>query len=353
MDKRLKTIIGIGILIFMTHLSATASEVFYAPDLCAPEELNLVLINDTNQSIKAWTQVRTKLDIDEIEVDIPAQSKFKISGEEFLKIRQAFSIKTNTDSKLQVILQCAHQNEITLGTFTTPQITHQFSTPTQSLKIHLLNLFLKSNAVTLRALDSNNRVIAEKSLTLQNYYDTESLKWILPQPATRLEIHGADRLHSEVLYESRDVEIQSAGVSLKNVAFPVNAAKTYFLVSTKGNNPSAAFVVALDDQQKIATAREQITYPELDKIVVARVSLGSDNTNRAFLSTDKSPYSWNVSDVDAFADFANIDCDGSPDLVEERLERKLLEGGRICFWRYRVTKELSPLEVATGLLLKP
>ncbi|MDG0818198.1 BP74-related protein [Bdellovibrio svalbardensis] len=353
MDKRLKTIIGVCSLILMTHLPAKASEVFYSPDLCAPEELNLVLINNSDQPLKAWTQVRSKMDIDEIQFDIPAQTKSKISGDEFLKSRQAFTVKTNDNDKLQVILQCAHRPELSLGTFTSPEVTHLFSKPTQSLKIHLLNLFLKSNSVKMKALGSLGEVIEERSITLENYYDTESLKWILPRPVSRLEISGTDRLHSEVLYESQDVELQSKGSALKNVTFNVNPEKTYFLVSTKNQNPSGAFVIALDEAQKIATAREQIADPELEKIVVATVSLGSGNFNRAFASPDKSPYSWSVSQVDAFADFAHIDCDGSPDLVEERLERKLLEGGRICFWRYRVVRELSPLEVSTGLLLKP
>lgn len=353
MDKRLKTLIGVAILVFMKSQVAQASEVFYAPDLCSPQELNLVLINNTKQPLTAWTQVRASSNIDEIELDIPAQSKLKVSGDEFLKNRQAFTVKTSSDDKLQVVLQCRHLTELVLSGFTSPEVTHNFAKPSQSLKIHLLNLFLKSNVISLKALDSFGQVVAERSITLKNYYDTESLKWLLPRPVSHLEITGADRLHSEVLYESQELEVQSVASTLKNVTFKVNPAKTYFLVSTRDKNPKAAFVIALDESQKIATAREQIAHPELEKIVVASVGIGSGNFNRAFMAPDKSPYSWSVNQVDGFADFAHIDCDGNPDLVEERLERKLLEGGRICFWRYRVVRELSALEVATGLLLKP
>ncbi len=72
-----------------------------------------------------------------------------------------------------------------------------------------------------------------------------------------------------------------------------------------------------------------------------------------FFQKDKSPYSWSVNRVDAFADFAHIDCDGSPDITEERLMQKLNEGGRICFWRYRVVRELKAEEVSSGKLTKP
>lgn len=353
MELRLKTIIGISSLIWTLASSAQGSEVFYAPDLCAPQDLNVVLVNPGKEPLKAWLQVRIGNDIDEIQQEIDSESKVKVSGEEFLKHHQAFTVKTPSNNKLQVVLQCSGMDEVMLGTTTSPTISYQLPEASQSLKLHLLNLYLKSNTVHLKAFAADGAVMAERTTTLQNSYDTQSLKWILPSPAVRVDIQAEARLNAVVLYESRNLELQSPSVVSNPVRFNVDTNKVYFLVSTREEHPDAAFVIALDDPQKIATAREQITHPELEKIVVAKVGLGSGNFNRAFMSADKSPYSWSVTQVDAFADFANIDCDGNPDLVEERLQRKLMEGGRICFWRYRVVRELTPLEVMTGLLLKP
>ena len=97
----------------------------------------------------------------------------------------------------------------------------------------------------------------------------------------------------------------------------------------------------------------EIKNPMLAKIVVAGIELGNGGFNRALLAKDKVPYSWSVYRVDAFADFAHIDCDGSPELVEERIAQRLSEGGRICFWRYRVVRELKPSEINSGSLSKP
>jgi hypothetical protein len=164
----------------------------------------------------------------------------------------------------------------------------------------------------------------------------------------RVEILASARLHSEAFFG--DDERQSPPLAMTAATLQPDSNKKYFLVSAKGQSPNGSFVIALDDEEKFRTAREQINNPQLEKIVVARIALGNSQHNRAFNSRDKSPYSWNVTDVDAFADFAHIDCDGSPDLIEERLQQRLSEGGRICFWRYRVVRELSLPEVSTGIL---
>lgn len=351
MELRLKTFIMITSILVSMHSVANAFETFPVPAACNPQDMKVVLVNDTATAQKTWLQVRGNGDIDELEVNLEAHSKTKVAGTEFLKTTQSFSVKAANSDAIQAILQCKDQNEILISSHTSPTVTHLFPQHTQSLKISLLNLYLNSNNVTLKALSPDGKVVAIKKITLDNSYDTESFKWILPSPVARLDVRAEERISSVVFYENQGVETQSHSIALTPATLFPDYKKTYFLVSTREEHPDAAFVIALDDAQKIATAREQIKNPKLEKIVVARIGEGHGGFNRAFLSKDKSPYSWSVTDVDNFADFAQIDCDGSPDLVEERLERKLADGGRICFWRYRVVKELSPIEIATGLLL--
>ncbi|QDK37681.1 hypothetical protein [Bdellovibrio sp. NC01] len=350
MDKRLKTIIGVCSLSLLTTLSAQASQVFYAPEKCAPSELQLVLINHSTSELKAWTQVRVGVDIDEQEFDLEPLSKLKVAGEDFLKHSQSFSVKTPSDEGLQVILQCKDQLEVTLSSYTSPFITHELKSASHSVKVDLLNLYLKKNNVTLKAFSASNILVAEKAVSLENSYDTQSFKWIFESEATRIEVISEERINSTVISAAADVEVQSHAVVKPAARLPASDKKTYFLVSTRDKNPTGAFVIALDQTEQIATAREQIAHPELEKIVVATIALGSGGFNRSFTAKDKSPYSWSVAQVDNFADFAHIDCDGSPDLVEERLNRKLNEDARICFWRYRIIRELSPEEVRSGTL---
>ncbi|WP_374080254.1 hypothetical protein [Bdellovibrio bacteriovorus] len=350
MDLSIKTTLGISSFIFLTHLSAQATDVLYAPAFCEPEALTIMVSNKTSEPQRLWTQVRFDGELQELHHDLDAKSQIKISGTRFLPSKMAFSVKSWTKNSLQITARCEESLSIPLSDLTSSQVSHWLPSSVKSVKVHLLNLFLKSNTVKLQAFNKGGAVIGEKEVLLKNYYDTESFKWTLPENASRVEVVGQERLHSLLFYDSIGVEKLSPAVAMAPVRLPASTNKTYFLVSTKNARPEEAFVIALDDATQIATAREQIRNPSLEKIIVAGIELGNGGFNRAFFSRDKSPYSWSVNRVDAFADFAHIDCDGSPDLTEERLMMKLNEGGRICFWRYRIIKELSSSEVSSGTL---
>ncbi|MGZ6395786.1 MAG: BP74-related protein, partial [Pseudobdellovibrionaceae bacterium] len=67
-----------------------------------------------------------------------------------------------------------------------------------------------------------------------------------------------------------------------------------------------------------------------------------------------SPWSWQVVEAQNYADFAHISCDGTPALVEERLNSWLQEtGGTICFWNYRVVRELTLRELTQQFTQQP
>jgi hypothetical protein len=347
MDLGIKT--SIGIAAFLLSVTAHASEIFYSPSDCSPEELIIKIKNTSNEPQRLWTQIRFGDEIDEIQYDLDAKSEMKIKGTEFMPTTSSYSLKTWDTNRLKVLSQCRGL-EAPLSVLTSPEVLHYLpNSSAQTVKVKLLNLYLKSNQVTLKAVSRTGKVIAEQALKIEKYYDTASVKWNLPEGASQLEITAENRINSFVTFEANGKENLSPGLP-KTVRLPASDAKTYFLVSTKDSRPDEAFVVAMDEPAKIATAREQIKNPHLEKILVAGIELGHGDENRAFLSRDKAPYSWHVSRVDAFADFAHIDCDGSPGLTEERLAQKLNEGGRICFWRYRVVRELTLQEVQSGKL---
>lgn len=351
MDISFKTSVSTAILILATHLSAQALDVVYSPASCPPENLTLQIHNSSAQYQRAWTQVRFDEELIEKHYDLAPRAEIKIPGTTFLPDQRGFSLKSLEPGTLQFKLLCDSGAAAIPSPFTSPRIQHKFPFGTRTVKIDLLNLFLKSNTVQLKAFSARNTLVDHKEVFIQNYYDTVSLKWTLPSSVQRIEIQGEERLSSFVFYEDlRGLEKQSPAIALAAPALDADPGKVYFLVSTKSTPALESFVIAMDDPKMINTAREQIRNPALEKIVVAGIELGHGNYNRSFSAKDRSPYSWSVHRVDAFADFAHIDCDGSPDLIEERLYQKLNEGGRICFWRYRVTRELTHQEVISGQL---
>lgn len=350
MDFSIKTSIGIGSFVLMACCFAKASDVVYAPAFCDPAGLTVTVTNTTSEAQRVWTQVRFDDELREDFHDVAPKAQIHIPGSTFLSDTSGFSMKSWEKKSLQFSASCDDGPHISLENLTSPEVTHWLPSAIKTVKIHLLNLFLKSNAVTVKAFSRSGSLLGEKQVVISKYYDTESFKWTLPEAISRVEIVGQERLHSWLLYEAQGVEKPAPALAVKPVSLKIDTNKTYFLISTKEARPEESFVIALDDPQKIATAREQIKNKSLEKIVVAGIELGHGGFNRAFSSRDKSPYSWSVNRVDAFADFAHISCDGSPDLTEERLMQNLNEGGRICFWRYRVVRELTAQEVRSGKL---
>lgn len=350
MDFSIKTSIGISSFVLLTCHLAEASDVVYAPAFCDPAGLTLTVRNKTSEPQRLWTQVRFDGELRETFHDVDTKAEIKIPGNTFLVEPSGFSVKSWDKKALNISASCDGESSIPLGDLTSPQVSHWLPSSVKTVKIHLLNLFLKSNSVKLRAFSHSGALLEEKQVSLNNHYDTETFKWTLAENVSRIEVAGQERLHSWLLYDAQGSEKPAPALALKPVPLSPDANKIYFLVSTKEARPSESFVIALSDPQQITTAREQIKNKSLEKIVVAGIELGNGGFNRSFSSRDKSPYSWSANRVDAFADFAHISCDGSPDLTEERLMQNLNEGGRICFWRYRVVRELSTQEVITGKL---
>lgn len=336
--------------IMLISSTSLASETVYAPGFCEPSELTVTIKNKTKEMQRAWSQVRIDEEIQEQHFDLTAGSQIQIPGERFLSLKQGFAFKTWDKSSLSISANCAGSLNYPLNETTSPEVTHYLPSGITSVKMQLMNLFLKAQTIKLRGYGKFGNLLGQKEIIIEKYYDTSALKWTFSEEVMRIEITGEQRIHSLLSFEEKSVEKISPALP-KAVSLTPALKKNYFMVSTKGANPEEAFVIALDDPQQISTAREQIQNKELEKIIVARIELGHGGFNRALSAKDKSPYSWSVYYVDAFADFAHIDCDGSPDLTEERLPQKLSEGGgRICFWRYRVIKELTLDEVASGKL---
>lgn len=122
----------------------------------------------------------------------------------------------------------------------------------------------------------------------------------------------------------------------------------YFRLTNADKTQS--YIVGLDNPDLISQARKQIQYPNafLPRILLGRVGFGHGELNRDFSSPAKSPWSWHLTEVFRFAELASQECDGSPQMLEERLYSWTQGSGVICFWSYRIVEELSLSQVAQG-----
>lgn len=349
MDFGIKTFLSTAALGLLLSLPAFGAEVFYVPAFCEPSLLKIHVQNPSSTAQRLWTQVRGTTELEELHFDFDSFEKRTISGEEFLGLSQGFSIKTWQPGILKISVQCDQESLIPLGQTTSPEVTHYFPRGVRSVKFNIQNLAWQSHPVLLTAYSLGGAVIGSRHFDLKDY-DTQAFKWTLHEDMARVEVRSEGRLHSWAFFPNGVSESFSPGVSLKPVVLEPDLSKTYFLVATRDARPSESYVVGFSDPEQIKTARAQINTTGFEKILVARLQIGHGGFNRNYFSKDHAPYSWSVSEVDAFADFAHISCDGSPDLVEERLMQYVNDGGRICFWRYRIVRELSASEVSSGFL---
>lgn len=349
MDLRLKTLLLVGTL--LNTLPAWSFETQFAPAYCEPEQHRLEVENRTPFLQRLWTQVRVGDEFLEQAYDIPASGKITLDVADFTSERRAFTLRPFQENSLRVTSVCGEKTRTVLSKITSPQVSHYLPRGISRVHLHLLNLFLQEQKIQITAVSATGQTLAQEKVWLKNYYDTELLDWNIPEGTSRLDVQGTERLSSLLFFDAASGWLSSPAVAVQPVVLNPAPDKVYFLMAAKNSNLAESFVVGMDDPEMIATARQQIKNPSLEKIMIAGIELGNGNYNRSFSTTDRAPYSWSVNRVDAFGDLASVSCNGSPDLTEERLAKVLYEGGgRICFWRYRILRELSTTEIAVGQL---
>ncbi len=124
-----------------------------------------------------------------------------------------------------------------------------------------------------------------------------------------------------------------------------NAETVYFLVA-EANNPahSDSYVLPLTGPNDIAHARDLIKYGTAagDSKVVAEIDCNVDCINRDYLSNEKWPWRWHVTEIEGFADIVLEILNGWPGLVDSDCQGWVSDtGGLIGFWTYTVVAELG------------
>lgn len=211
---------------------------------------------------------------------------------------------------------------------------------TSSLDLKLLNLAHQANQLEVKFIS----FLPAKTQTLQLPLDFNLQNWHLELPPLTMsvEFRAVGRWSGMVqTAEGSYSELVGKVVHLSEIP------KVHYFLFQSGALPGQdSFVVPIPDGPLADQSLYQIQHPDERRILIARIAKSVAGPNRDWGSTLKNPWSWQVANVLGYADFAHISCDGTPQIVEERLEDWLAStGGEICFWNYHVTRELTREEV--------
>jgi hypothetical protein len=148
-------------------------------------------------------------------------------------------------------------------------------------------------------------------------------------------------------------------------ATTTSAAPVYFLVSEFPDQieHGDSFVLPLEDADDIAHARDLVARGRAagSYLIGADIVAGADNINRDILAEGKPAWSWHISKFDQFADASIELTDGWPGFIESDVQGWINNTGggtvdndgdgepdgppptvgRIAFWSYTVTAELT------------
>ncbi len=316
------------------------AEVLRWPQLCVSGKLQIR--NNSSSSAPAWLQKFTPSLTEENEITLAPAATTEL----MIKVTE-----TNTWFSLLSFKKAG----VVQATFHCDTLTY----PTSSLEggvltfkksdafkntLYLKNLFFDNNLIHVEYLDWQHKFVSEAKVSLGPFqklnYETPNLKstWSFVRVWAD---HRFLAFNMNLTGAALPDQIQPQSTNLPEKA-------TYFVVGDR-TNLSDTFLIQLSDPIMIAKAREQISHPNLEKIVFARLQKGHGQFNRNWSKKEKSFWSWSAAEVTNISDLGSTSCNGLPQAVEDRAELWLKDPGQICFWRYRIKKELTATEVISGI----
>lgn len=345
----MKSLLWFGIL---TLLSVHArAENFYSPLLCAVEDTSLRVQNSSSQSQAFWFQELGAKPFYEAYVSVKAHGQLTVALKDYLSTTaSAVSLKTQ-NSTLSFKAFCkSTQKTWNIEGQHSPWKKLSLLNASPQFQIEFANLSQQNNPVEI-SFESFFGSQSSQSLVLPEGFARTSLKLSPPWGASSLKIRALGRWSGKAFDSSGQELLLEDETLIQGTPPPAR----YFLFQSQDPGTQDNFVVAMTNPKLIQESLVQIQNPQQARLLVARIEKSLQGFNRDLSSPTKAPWSWHVVEAQNYADFAHISCDGTPNLVEERLNSWLYEtGGTICFWSYRVVRELRADELMRSpLLLRP
>lgn len=328
------------IFVFFTSFTALA-EVLHWSQACKNGEL--VVQNHKARSTSVWLQSFDKELLDEAEYSVAGYSKV------FIPITESTFhslLHFNDSGSLSVNYHCEDKvyraNTLEGGVLTFKK------TPAIQNFLWIQNLYSGTNEFEIELLLKDQSVVSQFKVTLSSF---ENHLFKTPDSDFNWSFIRVKASHKYSSFSLNKKGSEDAFHILpQQSAVDLNAA--YFLVGPQAGKDDS-FIVKIQDPAMIARARDLIQNPQKEKMLFARIQKDHQGFNRNWNKPEKNYWSWSVTEVTNFDDFGSITCNGTPQELEDRVDFKVNNVGRICFWDYRVKKELSPSEVSTGVNLNP
>ncbi len=342
----MKTLLWLGLLITIFWSSSSQAENYYSPLLCPVGDSFLRIENISEQPESLWFQAFGSTPFHEKHYEVSAKSTRVLAvASDYSADSNALAVKTH-NKNLKFTSFCKSSSlSWRLEDLSSPWKSLKIPPLVKKLRLHLINLAQTKNEISIEFEFSSG---SKQNLTLSEDFATSSSEISLPQGVGRMTLRGQGRWTGKVFTDlSQEVPLQDE-VQVLNQA----PARRYFLFQAPSGNDS--FVVPMDNPKLIDQTLEQIRDPQKRRLLVARIGKSLEGTNRDLQSRVKTPWSWTVIEAQNYADFAHISCDGSPSVVEERLNDWLINtGATICFWNFRAVREISLSEITQSPWLSP
>lgn len=327
-------------LVFPGATTVCMAEVIRWPQACLSGDL--LVTNSSSTDISGWVQKFNPTLTLETEYDFKAGSltKVKITADNSSQFFSLFYFQSSS-SDLKATFNC-DSGSYPANSFEGGLLTFR-KTDLDENKLWLQNLFTDDNTVQIDLLNRRFQLVATTKVSLKSM-EQKNYKILSTDSAwSYVRVKGTERFAA--------FNLTSQGSEGPAVIGPqdssVSETAVYFAVAAR-NGIGDQFVIQVTDPAMIAKAREQISNPKLEKIVFARIQKGHSGFNRNWSKKEKSFWSWSTTEVTNISDLGSTVCNGFPQAVEDRMDAWIQAPGSICFWGYRIKKELSPTEVASG-----
>ena len=315
------------IILTLLPISASAIQSWYLPQTNLFTDLWIE--NNNRKTIYVWIQTPTVTEgQSEISYELQSQERLAIPLQRFQK-DSWLHIKAHDEDAVKVAVMSSSQK-----IYLKKDSSNQYADRVRSGGyLYLSNIY----PYPVTSVVSYN--LQQQTVTLEpnsTWQSPESL-----QAYSSVKVSSKNRLPAMVANKNF---IQPLRFSAPSVLEPEDGA--YFLLSN--SRKSESFVVKITEPGQIKDARDQMQNLQRSKLLNGRILPGNQDFNRNWNHSNRAPWGWSVTEVNGFADFCHIDLDGSPSSVDQFLNLWMNKGGIICFWDYKIERELTAEQVATG-----
>lgn len=326
-------------MVLFTYSNVKA-EVLHWPQLCEGGELHIK--NKTEKSFSVWLQKFGTNLIRETEIELSENETLNYPLENITKDEHYSLLNLADRLAVEVHYKC-NGKIYAANPFEGGVISYQKMISTEHMVV-VENLFAGQNKIQIDLKDKYFNVVHSEKV------DLSSFKKHFFQIPTSLKNWESIQIKAE--NKDSGFYINDSGnpkpISVKPQSSEIDTDSVYFVIGPRSGEGDT-FVVKITDTGMIAKARDLIKNPQKEKMLFARIQKGHSGYGRNWSKPEKSFWSWSASEVTSFDDLGSTSCNGSPQQVEDRVDFWVSDPGQICFWNYRVKKELKSSQVANGL----